>query len=223
MRTYDTARALTTLLGAGVAGFLVWLATQVGQTSTARFWESMGLVAAAGLVMALSQLLGGWTKFGWPRLSGPVFLFGFLPALVCVGWILMATQRRGGWHGGTVAGWSRDIGIFGVVHDLGLYHGVLAFGLGLVLGYALDTTGLHRRDEVVVDRTPAPVAAPVPVEDRTAADEPLTAERTAVLPPSETRDGDLALTPAGRNVEIREGGAPVTPRPDPEQTPASID
>ena len=222
MRTYDSSRALTTLLGAGVAGFLVWLATQVGQTTTVRFWSAMGIVAAAGLVMALSQLLGGWTKFGLPRLSAPVFLLGFLPVLVCVGWVLMATQPGHGWHEGTIVNWSHDVGIFGVVHDLGLYHGVLAFAFGLVLGYSFDTTGLTRRDDVVVDRTrttPAPVA--VPIEERTAADEPLTAERTAVLEPS--RDGDRDLVGSGRNVEIREGGAP-RPRPaDPERTPTGMD
>src|SRR5918911_1409951 len=152
MRTYDFHRGLVTALAAGVAGFLVWLATQVGQQTTGRFWASMGIVAGAGLVMALSQLLGGWTKWGWPRLSGGVFLLGFLPVLVCVGWILMATQPAHGWHEGTVAGWSHDIGIFGLVHDLGLYHGVLAFAFGLTFGFSFDTTGPRLRRDVVDHR-----------------------------------------------------------------------
>src|SRR5262249_50247571 len=49
MRTnglYDSTRGLTLLLAAGVAGLLLYLATEVGQQTTIRFWESMGLVAA---------------------------------------------------------------------------------------------------------------------------------------------------------------------------------
>jgi hypothetical protein len=183
MRTYDYHRGLMTALGAGTAGLLVWLATQVGQQSTPRFWAAMGLVAVGGLVMACSQLLGGWTKWGWPRLSAGVFLLGFLPVLVCVGWILMATQPGHGWHEGTLVGWSHDVGIFGLVHELGLYHGVLAFGFGLALGFSFDTTGPLRRDERVVDRRPAAVVAPrerTAVMDRPAADEPAAAERAEV-------------------------------------------
>src|SRR5690348_17356687 len=170
MRTLDFHRGLTTLLGAGVAGLLIWIATQVGQQTTPRFWASMGIVAGAGLVMALSQLLGGWTKFGWPRLSLGVLLLGFLPVLVLTGWITMATQPGTGWHEGRLVSWSHSIGVFGFVREMGLYHGVLAFGFGLVLGMSLDTSGPRRRDEVIVDRG----------VERTVADEPLTAERTAV-------------------------------------------
>ena len=35
--------------------------------------RSTGIVAGAGLTMALSQLFGGWTKWGWPRISAGVF------------------------------------------------------------------------------------------------------------------------------------------------------
>src|SRR5437868_4057276 len=164
MRTYDFHRGLMTALGAGTAGLLVWLATQVGQQTTGRFWAAMGLVAAAGLVMAFSQLLGGWTKWGWPRLSAGVFLLGFLPVLVCVGWILMATQPGHGWHEGTVTNWSHDIGVFGIVRELGLYHGVLAFAFGLAFGFSFDTTGPRRRDDVVVDRRTEPMVVDRPTE-----------------------------------------------------------
>jgi hypothetical protein len=59
----------------------------------------------------------------------------------------------------------------GIVHSLGLWHGVLAFGFGLVLGSCLDAVPTPvpvagTTDEVVVDRT-----------DRTATDEPMTAEQ----------------------------------------------
>ena len=46
-------------------------------------------------MIALSQLLGGWTKWGWPQVSGKVFLVGFLPTLIAGGWIL-AAQEPGG-------------------------------------------------------------------------------------------------------------------------------
>jgi hypothetical protein len=215
MRMYDTHRGLMTALGAGVAGFLVWLAIQVGQQNTGRFWASMGIIAGAGLVLAFSQLLGGWTKWGWPRLSPGVFLLGFLPVLVCVGWILIATQPGHGWQEGRLVSWSHSIGIYGLVHALGLYHGVLALGLGLVLGFTFDTTGPRRRD-VVVDR---PVAERAPVMERRVADEPVAAEREEVV------RQETPVGVGGRDVEIREDGRRVV-REDPvdeDVPPRAID
>ena len=85
-------RGLATLIGAAVAGFLIWLAAQMGTGSASEYWANYGLIAAAGLTMALSQILGGWTKWGWPRLSAGVFLLGFLPVLLVGGWVLLARQ-----------------------------------------------------------------------------------------------------------------------------------
>ena len=166
---YDATRGLTIAVAAGLAGLLLWTATQVGQTSTQRFWAEMAIVAAAGLVLSLAQVLGSWTKGLRLRLSPGTFVLGFVPVLVCVGWILMATQPGTGWHEGRIVTWSHNAGLMGVVHSLGLWHGVLAFGFGLVLGMSLDTVAV-------------PVAAPVEdtVVDRTAADEPVTAERDVV-------------------------------------------
>jgi hypothetical protein len=225
MRWYDFSRGLTTLLGAGVAGLLVWLATRVGQGTTLDFWAAMGLIAAAGLVLAASQLVGGWTKFGRPRLSLPVLLVGFLPVLVCVGWVLMATQPGGGWHEGRVVGWSHDIGVFGVVRALGLYHGVLAFAFGLVLGFSFDTNGLRDRDEELVDATRAPAVLPVPAEDSNDLDEPLTAERAALngMRPQHGEQLVGAHADAPREIEIREGGAPVKRRAEPDEELTELD
>ena len=61
---YGLTRATTTLLFAAVAGFLIWIATQISNDHVGGYWARVGLVAGAGLVMALSQLLGGWTKWG---------------------------------------------------------------------------------------------------------------------------------------------------------------
>lgn len=171
---YDATRGLTTAAAAGGAGVLLWAATLVGQ-QTDRFWAEMAIVAAAGLVMALSQVIGGWTKGLRLRLSPSTFLLGFIPVLIVVGWILMATQPGNGWHEGTIMSWSKDAGLVGLIHDLALWHGVLAFGFGLVLGLSFDTVpamapALAQRPMV------APAAA---AANRRAADEPTTAERRA--------------------------------------------
>jgi hypothetical protein len=173
---YDATRGLTTAVAAGAAGLLLWVATQVGQQTTGRFWAEMGIVAGAGLVMSLAHVIAGWTKGLHLRLSPGTFLLGFLPVLVVAGWILMATQPGTGWHEGRIASWSGSIGVMGLVHALGLWHGVLAFGFGLVLGMAFDTVPV-----VVEDEVRAPVTAPGTVAsmDRRAADDPLTAEREA--------------------------------------------
>src|SRR4051794_19015893 len=84
---YGLTRALVTLAAAAAAGLLIWFATQISDNSTGGYWAVYGLIAAAGLVMALSQLLGGWTKWGWPRLSLNVFLWAFVPVAIAVLWV----------------------------------------------------------------------------------------------------------------------------------------
>jgi len=187
---YDATRGLTLALAAGLAGLLLYLATLVGQQTTGRFWGEMGIVAGAGLVLALAHRLGSWSAGLRLRVSPGTFLLGFLPVLVVVGWILVATQPGHGWHDGTVTSWSRSIGILGLVHDLALWHGVLAFGFGLVLGYTLDAV-------------PVPVAAPgpMPVAHR---------ERTVV------RDADAPLAAEEREAE-RTGEPAAVGRTMPEE------
>src|SRR5918997_3589047 len=135
-------RGLTTLAGAAVAGILLWFATQVGTETAGEYWATYGLVAAAGLTMALSQILGGWTKWGWPRLSGGVFLLGFLPVALVGGWVLLARQPAD-WM--NTSNWSRDLGIDGFVADLGNILPAIAFGIGLTFGLVFDTAGPRRR------------------------------------------------------------------------------
>jgi hypothetical protein len=138
---YGLTRGTVTLLAAAVAGLLIWLATQVSDKSTGGYWAVYGLIAAAGLVMALSQLLGGWTKWGLPRLSVNVFLLAFIPTLIAAGWVIVAHQPHPNWFRNHVLNWSSDISILGLVRDLTQYVSVLAFGIGLVFGYSFDTTG----------------------------------------------------------------------------------
>jgi hypothetical protein len=132
-------RAPVTLVAAGGAGLLVWLSTRINDSTTGGYWAVYGLIAGAGLTMALSQLIGGWTKWGRPRISLSVLLIAFLPALVCVLWVVLAGQPHPTWLQRHVTAWSGDIHVSGVVHHLKEYVAVLAFGLGLVLGFTLET------------------------------------------------------------------------------------
>jgi hypothetical protein len=138
---YGLTRGTVTLIGVAVAGLLVWIATQVSDTSTGGYWAVYGLIAAAGLVMAFSQLLGGWTKWGLPRLSINVFLIAFIPTLIAAGWVVVAHQPHPNWFRNHVLNWSSDISILGLVRDLTEYVSVLAFGIGLVFGFSFDTAG----------------------------------------------------------------------------------
>ncbi len=175
---YGPTRAVATLIGVAVAGFLIWLATQISDKTTGGYWAEYGIIAGAGLVLALSQLLGGWTKFGIPRLSASVLLLGFIPALVAVGWITIFHQPHGNWFRTHVVSWSGDIGIDAFVRDMKEMLPVLTLGLGAVFGFSFDTTGPRRiRGAADVHATrPAPEAV-----DRKATDEPLTAERGSAV------------------------------------------
>src|SRR5215210_8473228 len=109
----------------------------------------MSLIAAAGFVIALSQLLGGWTKWGLPRVSPTVFLLGFVPAAVLGGLIVIAAQPSTNEAGNRISQWSSDIGVGGIVADVTPMVGAVAFALGLVFGLIFDTSGPRVRDDVV--------------------------------------------------------------------------
>lgn len=188
---YGLTRSALTLIGAAVAGFLLWLGATVvsenGSLSMGEHWATAGLVAAAGLTMALSQLLGGWTKWGWPRVSGNVFLIAFLPVLVAGSWVLAAGEPGEHWLGSHVRNWSGDIGIEALVSDLTIMVPAIAFGIGLVFGFTFDTTGPRVRKQ-----TPVPAGAQ---EQVAAADD--------------------------RRIHIREGGESGAPQPEAEPSPSA--
>jgi drug/metabolite transporter superfamily protein YnfA len=178
---YGLTRGTMTLLGAAAAGLLVWLATQVNDSSNGGYWAVYGLIAAAGLTMAFSQILGGWTKWGWPRLSLNVFLLAFVPVLIAAGWVLVFGQPDPNWFRDHIRAWSGDISIDGLVRDLTEYVAVLGFGIGLVFGFTFDTSGpaaygpFGRRRRTVA--TPAGGAARRSVER---SDEPVAEDREPV-------------------------------------------
>jgi len=173
---YDASRGLTLALAAALAGLGLWGATQVGMQTTGRFWLSMAVVAGAGLLIALANHVGTWTKGLRLRMSPGTFALAFLPVMIVGGWILVATQPGSGWEECRLVSWSTSLGVLGVVHSIGLWHGVLAFAIGLMLGFSLDGV-------------PAPV-------DEAAADEPVTAERRHAVDPD-------AATPADETTQTR--------------------
>jgi hypothetical protein len=183
---YGLTRATVTLIAAALAGLLIWIATQIGVSSNGDYWATYGVIAGAGLVMALSQLLGGWTKWGWPRISMGVFLLALVPVAIAVLWIVDYHQPDGGLWRHHIRDWSDSIGIDGLVKDFKDSLGVLSFGLGLVLGYTFDTSGRVPRRAAAAppaERAPVERAAP-PAETRPAEPaEPTVADRTAPPPP----------------------------------------
>jgi hypothetical protein len=164
------ARAGATLLGAAVGGVLLWLAAQLDRGTTDGYWAAYGIVAAAGIVLAVTQLRG---RYGNPP---AMLLLAFLPVLVVGGWVLLALQPGDNWFKSHVLSWSGDLGVLDVVRDVGTWLGVVAFGIGFTLGAALEPS--PRRADVV----------PPPEFDRSAADEPLTAERRETV---ERADGTV--------------------------------
>jgi hypothetical protein len=140
---------MVTLIGVAAAGLLIWLAAWMRDVDRGEYWAAAGLYAAAGLVLALSQLLGGWTKWGMPAVSPEVLVLGFLPAFVLGGWVIGANEPYG-WFASNLPGWADDAGVGGLVDDLAQAVPALALGIGLVFGFTLDTTGPRRapvRDE----------------------------------------------------------------------------
>jgi hypothetical protein len=168
---YDASRGLTLALAAALAGLGLWGATQIGMQTTGRFWLSMLIVAGAGLLIALAGHVGAWTKGLRLRMSPGTFVLAFLPTLIVGGWILVATQPGSGWEEGRLDSWSNSIGVLGAVHSIGLWHGVLAFAIGLMLGLSLDGVPAPAEEAV-----PA-YAGPAGARTAPAADEPLTADR----------------------------------------------
>ena len=164
-------RAPATLIGAAIAGVLLWVAAaHVDRTTFGGYWAAYCIVAAAGLVFGLSQLRG---TGGHPP---AMLLLGFLPVLIVAGWVIVGMQPNSNWFAHHVRSWSGDIGVGTVVRSLGTWIGVLAFGVGATLAASVEPFGLRRRrlvraeDEVP---TPQPPAEPVPQPDPNAKPEPV--------------------------------------------------
>lgn len=145
-------RALFTLAGVAGAGLLIWVAQTLDLDTGGGFWGAMALLLVAGFALGLSQLLGGWTKWGAPTLSRVVLLAAFLPTLVIGAWILLAQQPESGWGQGNFSDWTGDLGLDSLVNDIGTFLSIVPVVVGLVLAFSFDTTGPRAR---IVERYPA--------------------------------------------------------------------
>ena len=203
----SVVRALFTLAGVAVAGLLIWIASNFDLGQTSDFWAIMGLLAGAGLALGLSQLLGGWTKWGVPRVSSAVLLLAWLPTLLAAGWILLATQPTGGWQQSRFESWSDTIGLLGFARDLGLFSAAIALAFGVVTAFIFDTTGPRERhvertrtlaDEDVHDyRSEYGATTPVPT------DRPTTTVDDRQAVPTGARDDSVVTTGTGDDPVVR--------------------
>ena len=174
-------RAVTTLLAAGAAGFLLWLAAQFDMSTSGGYWAALGVVAGCGLLLGLGQLRGAG---GNPP---AMLMLAFLPVFVCASWVLLYAQPHSEWGRHLIRSWSGDIGIRDVVNDIAMWNGVVAFGMGLVFAYVLEPAMIgRRRREIVATEAPPIARRPLPI-DRTAADEPTLAERDEAAATTDTR------------------------------------
>ena len=152
---------MSLLVGVAVAGVLIWAAAQVEADHRGGYWATIGIFAAAGLVLSLARLAR--VRSNAPVLpSIPALVLGFLPALIAAGWVIVARQPGSSWVESHVRNWSGDLSLGSVVADLGVYAPVLAFGLGTLLGFVFT------RPAVVPSPPPTAVAdepAPSVVEE----------------------------------------------------------
>jgi hypothetical protein len=176
-------RAITTLVGAAVAGGLIWVAAQVSQETTGGYWAQIGILAGAGLALALARLPDVGIRTLTPSL--PTLGLAFLPSLVAAGWVVVATQPHGNTFRRHALSWSSDIHVIRVVRDLGPYAIVLAFGLGVVLGLVFErraieplvTKPVATEPVAELPRTLEPAPTVAPVEDETEVRDPELARR----------------------------------------------
>lgn len=138
-------RALFTLAGVAGAGLLLWLAQLFNLDEASGFWVAAGIVAAAGVALGLSQLFGGWTKWGWPTMSPMMFLLAFIPTLVVGGILLLAWQPDGGEGQEFANDVISTLGVGGLVDALEPFMWVVPLVIGLVFSFTFDTTGPRTR------------------------------------------------------------------------------
>ena len=155
-------RALTTLVAAAAAGFLLWFVPHFDRWATGGYWGVLALTALAGVLIGISQLQG---RDGKPTAS---FVIAFVPVLIAAGWVILAAQPQGNWIRDHVLSWSGDMGIGHAVHNLGEHVAVLAFGLGVVFGLRFEPKMLRRapkhEDEAPTAITTASSPPPVATE-----------------------------------------------------------
>jgi hypothetical protein len=155
-------RASLTLLAAGAVGALLWAGSQFDLHTTGGYWAAMGVIAGGGLLLGLAQRSGGVG-------SRATWLMAVVPVTVVGLWVITVAQPHGSTFRHHLRSWDSDLGIGSAVHDMGQWNGVVALGIGLVLGLALAFVPVRPTVAEPVAPEERPFAEPVPerTEDET--------------------------------------------------------
>jgi hypothetical protein len=129
-------RALSTLIGAALAGGLIWVAAQMDRDTTGGYWATAGLLAVGGLALALARLPDVGLRTLVPSLE--TLGLAFIPALIAAGWVIVAAEPGSNWASRHVQSWSEDASLTRVVNDMKPFALLLAFGLGVLLGLVFE-------------------------------------------------------------------------------------
>ena len=123
---------------------------------------------------------------GYPPLTLPLV---FAPIAIVALWVIVVAEPASNTFRSHLRGWDSDLGISNAVHDIGVWNGVLAFGAGLALGFALEPAAMRRRAAEVAVPTVTPTALETPPT------EPVVPEDTDATPQTSTPVG----RPAGQH------------------------
>jgi len=178
-------RALLTLLAAAGAGALLWVAAQFNTNGTRGYWAALAVIAAGGLLLGLAQVRSS----GYPPLTLPLV---FAPVTIAAVWAIVVAEPVSNTFRSHLRAWDSDLGISSAVNQIGRWDGVLALGIGLVLGFALEPAAARQRTAAAV-----PTATPTTFEPAPA--EPLAAEPVVVEDPDTTPQGTALGPPAGQH------------------------
>jgi hypothetical protein len=143
-------KAMTLTVAVAAAGALIWFAGRFDGPTSHDYWIALGLIAAAGLIVGLA-LRAHATETADPIVA--------LVSLLVTIWVAFANQPT---HG-HLTNWSHDLGIGGVVSDLGVHVSVLAFGVSVVVATAAS---LARRNRASVAGDDEPATEPVQGQER---------------------------------------------------------
>jgi hypothetical protein len=134
-------KAMTLAVAIAAAGALIWFAGRFDGPTAHDYWISLGLIAAAGLIVGVA-LRAHAAQAASPTVT--------LVSLLVTTWVAIANQPT---HG-HVTNWSHDLGIGGVVSDLGVHISVLAFGACVVVATAAALPRRSRASVPAVDGEP---------------------------------------------------------------------
>src|ERR1035437_1981623 len=152
--SFANTRALATLLCAVAAGALIWAATQFDSATQGGYWSSVGLLAAAGMTVVLSQMLAVNRSRVRSGFDPGASLGAFLPVLLVAGWIILAASPSGS-VSHHILSWSSSIGIKTFVTDMSQYWSVLAFGLAVIFDLCLRSASQYATERASAQAGPS--------------------------------------------------------------------